>query len=137
MEMAMKPSVKSVLFALGAAGLSAVMTLPASAQQSKPRGGDNVSTSRDKTPKPDSRCLHAAPDKYLDQQKHAVVKFIGQNPPERTTKTPDGTIIYDGHDANGESYRVVLGRTSWGSSGSAPQIGGKTGGGSGGRTSAR
>ena len=135
----MKPSVKSVLFALGAAVLGAVMTLPASAQQSKPRGCDNVSTSRDKTPKPDSRCLLAVPDKYLDQQKHAVVKFISQNPPERTTKTPNGVIIYDGHDANGEPYRIVAGRNGWGTSGSAPQInaGSKTGGGSGGRTSAR
>lgn len=42
----MKTSVQSVLFALGAAGLSAAMTLPASAQQFKGRGCDNVSTSK-------------------------------------------------------------------------------------------
>ena len=47
----MKTSLKFVLLAVG---LSAMMTLPASAQ-SKFKGCDNVSTSRDKTPKPDTR----------------------------------------------------------------------------------
>lgn len=135
----MKASIKSVLlFTLVGVSLSVVTALPALAQ-SKLKGCDNISTSRDKTPKPDSRCMLAAPDKYRDEQKHAVVKFISQNPPERTTKTPNRVVIYDGHDANGEPYRVVVGRNGWGTSGSAPQIdiGSKTGGGSGGRTSAR
>ena len=55
----MKSSMKFVLLALG---LSVVMTAPASAQVFKPRGGqtcDNPSTARDKTQKPDYRCLRA------------------------------------------------------------------------------
>jgi hypothetical protein len=57
----MKTSTKFVLFVLAAAGLSAVMALPASAQVFKSRGQtcDNPSTARDKTQKPDYRCLRA------------------------------------------------------------------------------
>jgi len=74
--MPMKTSVQSVLFALGAAGLSAAMTLPASAQQFKGRGCDNVSTSRDKTPKPDSRCMLASDERYLQEQNLSAGKSL-------------------------------------------------------------
>jgi hypothetical protein len=56
----MKSSTKSVLFALAAAGVSAVMTVPATAQVFKPREDqtcDNPSTARDKSLKPETRCL--------------------------------------------------------------------------------
>src|SRR5262249_11630329 len=125
-----------------AAGLSALLTLPASAQQFKGRGCDNVSTSRDKTPKPDSRCQHAAPDKYLDQQKKAYDDFLTNNQPKKAAavQTPKGTVIVlDGVDGNGVPHRIVSGPGGYAGSGSAPQInvGNKRNGGSGGRTSAR
>ncbi len=104
-EMAMKTSVRSALLALGAAGLSAVMTLPASAQQFKGRGCDNVSTSRDKTPKPDSRCMLTADERYLQEQ-NRLFAFIHANPPTKTTKS-GGTVIYEGRDRNGDGYRIV------------------------------
>jgi hypothetical protein len=61
----MKASMKSVLLALAAAGLSAVMTAPGSAQVFKPRDQtcDNKSTARDKTLRPDTRCLQGGPRK--------------------------------------------------------------------------
>jgi hypothetical protein len=62
MKMQIRTSGKFVLLALVAAGLSGVMTAPASAQVFKPRGGqtcDNPSTARDKVQKPDYRCLRA------------------------------------------------------------------------------
>jgi len=123
----MKTSVKSVLFALGAASLSAAMTLPASAQVFKGRGCDNVSTSRDKTPKPDSRCMHAAPDKYREQQ-NQYQQFMKANPPSGIVNGPNGSKIYEGFNKNGEKYRIVQGGGGgWAGDGSAPK--GSTGSG--------
>jgi hypothetical protein len=123
----MKTSVKSVLFALGAAGLSAAMTLPTSAQVFKGRGCDNVSTSRDKTPKPDSRCMHAAPDKYREQQ-NQYQQFMKANPPSGIVNGPNGSKIYEGVDKKGISYRIVHGGGgAWAGAGSAPS--GSTGSG--------
>jgi hypothetical protein len=119
--MPMKTSVKSVLFALGAAGLSAAMTLPASAQQFKGRGCDNVSTSRDKTPKPDSRCMLASDERYLQEQ-NRLFAFIHANPPTKTTKGPAGTVVYEGRDRNGDSYRVTSGDGSVIGTGSAAKF---------------
>ena len=61
----MKASMKSVLLALAAAGLSAAMIAPASAQVFKPRDQTcgNKSTARDKTLRPDTRCLQGGPRK--------------------------------------------------------------------------
>ena len=126
----MKTSVQSVLFALGAAGLSAAMTLPASAQQFKGRGCDNVSTSRDKTPKPDSRCQHTASEKYRDQNQpsNSYEKFMAANPPKQTYYGPNGSKIYEGFNKNGEKYRIVQGGGGgWAGDGSAPK--GSTGSG--------
>jgi len=56
-----------MLLALGAASLSAALTLPASAQTSKPSGTqncDNKSTARDKVQRPDSRCLNAPSEAF-------------------------------------------------------------------------
>src|SRR5262245_10897258 len=72
----MKSSIKFVLLTLAAAGLSGVMTAPASAQVFKPRGGqtcDNPSTARDKVQKPDYRCLRVpkegrAFDRWIEKQ---------------------------------------------------------------------
>src|SRR5262245_7164496 len=56
--MPMKASTKFVLLALFAAGLSAVMTATGSAQVFQPRDQTcNPSTARDKTLRPDTRCL--------------------------------------------------------------------------------
>jgi hypothetical protein len=61
----MNASTKSVLLALAVAGLSAVITAPVSAQVFKPRDQtcDNKSTARDKTLRPDTRCLQGGPRK--------------------------------------------------------------------------
>lgn len=122
-------TVKSVLFALGAAGLSAAMTLPASAQQFKGRGCDNVSTSRDKTPKPDSRCMLTADERYLQEQ-NRLFAFIHANPPTKTTKAPNGMVIYEGRDRNGDDYRIASGAGTAVGTGSAAKVNG--GGGRGG-----
>lgn len=55
----MNASTKSALFAFAAASLSVVMTAPASAQVFKPRDQTcaNPSTARDKSLKPETRCL--------------------------------------------------------------------------------
>jgi hypothetical protein len=58
----MKASMKSVFLACAAAGLSAVLTAPASAQVFKSRGAqtcDNKSTARDRSLKPETRCFQA------------------------------------------------------------------------------
>ena len=122
-------TVKSVLFALGAVGLSAAMTLPASAQQFKGRGCDNVSTSRDKTPKPDSRCLLATDERYLQEQ-NRLFAFIHANPPTKTTKGPFGQVVYEGSDRNGDGYRISSGAGGAVGTGSAAKVNG--GGGRGG-----
>ena len=130
--MPMKTSNKSVLFALAAAGLSTVMTLPASAQQFKGRGCDNVSTSRDKTPKPDSRCMLTMDERYQQEQAR-LFAFIHANPPTKTTRGAGTSVIYEGRDSNGDPYRISSMGGAIVGTGSAA----KGRGGSGGRTSAR
>jgi hypothetical protein len=127
----MKSSTKFVLLALAAAGLTAVVTLPASAQQFKPRGDqtcDNPSTARDKVLKPGDRCFRVAPDSYKEQQR--ITSFVKANPPDTTTTTnrPDGTTkyVFEG-SRNGVPYRIeidpVTGRKM---SGSASHLSGST-----------
>ena len=117
----MKASIKSVLlFTLVGVSLNVVTVLPALAQ-SKLNGCDNISTSRDKTPKPDSRCQHAASDPYRNQKAlELFAKFTAENPPKRITPGPNGNTIYDGVDSNGEHYRIVSGPNGIATSGSAP-----------------
>jgi hypothetical protein len=70
MEMPMKKaSTKFVLLVLGAASLSAALTLPVSAQTkpSTSQNCGNASTARDKQLKPDARCLMTS-EQYLDEQ---------------------------------------------------------------------
>ncbi|MFZ0400515.1 MAG: hypothetical protein WAL03_05460 [Pseudolabrys sp.] len=70
MEMAMKKaSTRFVLLVLGAASLSAALTLPVSAQTrpSTSQNCGNASTARDKQLKPDARCLMTS-EKYLEEQ---------------------------------------------------------------------
>ena len=83
----MKASMKSVFLALAAASLSAVITTPASAQVFKPRDQtcDNKSTARDKTLRPDTRCLQGGPgkEKHADQMT-TVKEFTDKYPPTKT-----------------------------------------------------
>jgi len=132
MEMPMKTSLKFVLLAIG---LSNVMMLPAPAQQVKSRnqGCDNKTTSRNKTLRPDNRCLSAAPEKYRHQQ-YKYQQFMKATPPSQLRRGPNGSEIFEDYNKKGEWYRIVHGGGGgWASDGSAP----KTGGGSGGQTSAR
>jgi len=110
-------------FALLAVGLSAMMSFPASAQQFKSRGKgcDNVSTSRDKTPKPDSRCLQAPPESYAEQQAR-VFTFIHANPPTKTTIHNDG-VRYQGTDSNGKPYEIFTSPSVSAGWGSANKLG--------------
>ncbi|MGC1092793.1 MAG: hypothetical protein WA905_08665, partial [Pseudolabrys sp.] len=70
MEMAMKKaSTRFVLLVLGAASLSAALTLPVSAQTkpSTSQNCGNASTARDKQLKPDARCLMTS-EQYLEEK---------------------------------------------------------------------
>jgi hypothetical protein len=134
-EMPMKASTK-LLFALAAAGLSAVMTLPASAQKFVPRGDQtcaNPSTARDKTQqKTDARCLRpkSGPgwEKYADERAgQRLNSFIKANPPQKTTDVFGGdgnkhspfSTVYTGVDGRGVPYRIIVGEKGFSGSGSA------------------
>ena len=73
----MKSSIKFVLLTLAAAGLSAVMTAPTSAQVFKPRDQTcaNPSTARDNR-KVEERCLRGGPgkEKWQDQKATETLK---------------------------------------------------------------
>jgi hypothetical protein len=135
----MKASTKSALFAFAAAALSAVMTAPASAQVFKPRDQtcDNPSTARDKSLKPETRCLKGGPlkEKYQDQQAQRISSFVTANPPKTSTVVPnkDGSnrVIVRGKDGNGVPYQIVYSGSGTVGYGSAAGINpGKGGGGS-------
>ncbi|HET9688287.1 MAG TPA: hypothetical protein VFP79_14045, partial [Pseudolabrys sp.] len=87
MKPQIRTSTKFVLLAVTAVGLSAVMTVPASAQVFKPRGGqtcDNPSTARDKVKKPDYRCLRKPKEgesfeKWQERQAAANAKLKAPN----------------------------------------------------------
>jgi hypothetical protein len=104
----------SVLLALAAAGLSAVMTAPASAQVFKPRDQtcDNKSTARDKTLRPDTRCLQGGPgkEKAADEQSRKAAEFL-QDPQKKIKVTPnkDGSnrVVISGTNGSGVPYRIV------------------------------
>lgn len=146
----MKTSTTFVLLALGAASLSAALTLPASAQTFKPRDQtcDNKSTARDKVQRPDARCVNATSEQYLNERADkALTSFLKANGNAQTAtdiikgKGEGIVTVYDGVDRNGEPYRIVRGIGGIAGSGSASGIGTRSGnGGSGGgrgRTSAR
>jgi len=112
----MKTSTTLVLLAFGAAGLSAALTLPASAQTYKPRDQtcDNKSTARDKVQRPDARCVHATSEQYTNERADkAVQAFIAANPPQKSTdafdKNKQPITIFDGVNRNGDPYRIVVG----------------------------
>lgn len=140
----MKTSTTLVLLAFGAAGLSAALTLPASAQTYKPRDQtcDNKSTARDKVQRPDARCVHATSEQYTNERADkAVQAFIAANPPQKSTdafdKNKQPITIFDGVNRNGDPYRIVVGGGGGvAGSGSASGIG-KGGNGGGRGTSAR
>jgi len=80
-----KTSIKLALLVFGAASLSAVWTLPASAQSraSSSQTCDNASTARDKQLRPDARCLKTS-EKYTDEQANKKPQVIVQeNEPGR------------------------------------------------------
>ena len=92
----MKSSMKFVLLALG---LSVVMTAPASAQVFKPRGGqtcDNPSTARDKTQKPDYRCLRAPKEGRANEKQFTLGTAAAKKP-----LVPDGPLRRDYIPQNG------------------------------------
>lgn len=127
MEMPMKKaSTKLALFVLGAASLNAALTLPASAQKSKPSDQtcDNPSTARDKVLRPDSRCVRTKSETYTDEQQayNRLTSFLSANPPTRVTPAPGQVKVYDGVDRNGDPYRIVNGAHGFAGSGSASGI---------------
>jgi hypothetical protein len=140
----MKTSTTLMLLALGAASLSAALTLPALAQTFKPRAQtcDNKSTARDDVKRPDARCLNGTSEKFLDERAKSAGSFIVANPPTRTTisNAGGGVIIHDGIGPNGVPYRIVAGDTGIAGSGSASGLTfgyNSRGGGGRGRTSSR
>jgi hypothetical protein len=102
----MKSSTKFVLLALAAAGLSGAMTAPTSAQVFKPRGDqtcDNPSTARDKSLKPETRCLRPksgpAFERWMNQQiaggnPKASQPLVPGGPPRRDYDAPNGGVPY-------------------------------------------
>lgn len=83
MGMPMKKTSKLVLLVLGAASLSASLTLPVSAQTraSSSQTCDNASTARDKTLRPDARCLKTS-EKYTEERAKPQV-IVQENLPGR------------------------------------------------------
>jgi len=124
----MKALMKSVLFALAAAGVSVAMTASTSAQVFKPRDQtcDNKSTARDKTLRPDTRCLQGGPGKEKAADERAnqrLNSFIKANPPEKTYDVfgKGGTVsqVRVGVDGRGIPYRIINGEKGISGSGSA------------------
>jgi len=127
----MKALMKSVLFALAAAGLSTVVTAPASAQVFKPRDQtcDNKSTARDKTLRPDTRCMQGGgrSETYNEQQKGSkeekYADFVKKNPPSYQAYLSGGKTYYqEGRDRNGAPYTIITSPTGTVGYGSASGI---------------
>jgi len=75
-----KTSIKLALLVFGAATLSAVWTLPASAQTTQTC--PNASTARDKTLRPDQRCLSRA-ERRTDEAAKKPQVIVQENEPGR------------------------------------------------------
>ena len=97
----MKSSTIFMLLALGVATLTAVTTLPASAQKaSATQKCDNVSTGRDSKQNPNARCVQATPEKYVDQQAKSAAQIakgvVGGAPQEdpRTVAARNAAVKY-------------------------------------------